>query len=98
MGSCGATIEQTEGAYEARWESLDGLSSWFARLVLFHELGHHYSYQYKRKFKLEPDRKIKEALADKYGLALLQVFHTRLDQGRARSAAAKSEDGKEPRD
>jgi len=64
MRRFGAHLERRGDAWLVRWDDLEGLTFWFAYIVLFHELGHHFSDQYHRRRGWIFGRPNREAFAD----------------------------------
>jgi len=64
MSRFGARLERHGDAWLVQWDDLEGLSFWFAYVVLFHELGHHFSDQYHRRGGWISGRRFREAFAD----------------------------------
>jgi hypothetical protein len=87
MSSFGARLERRGDSWLVQWSDLEGLTFWFAYVVLFHELGHHFSDQYHRRRGWINGRPYREAFADgtarRIHRALLKRMRLRRQSGGA---------------
>ena len=72
----GANVEREESVMTITWTNPEDLAAFFYCNVFTHELGHHYSHQWRRKRKTPPFGRAQETVAD---------LHTRKLHARWRS-------------
>ena len=88
MHRFGADLEHRGDSWLVRWNDLEGLAYWFAYVVLFHELGHHFSDQYHRRKGRIFGRQYREAFADATARRIHRALLKRL-RSRRQSRVAK---------
>jgi hypothetical protein len=64
MRAYGAAIDAVDGGWRVWWSEDSRLEQWFAYIVLFHELGHHFDRQYRRRRGEARGRRQGEIVAD----------------------------------
>lgn len=85
----GAVVAPVDGGWRVYWSESARLERWFAFIVLFHELGHHFDRQYRRRRGRTGGRAYREAFADRAGLQLFRALWREIDRlKRVRAAAA----------
>lgn len=82
MRRFGAHLENRGDAWLVRWGNVEGLSTWFAFIVLFHEPGHHFAEQYRRRRGRIHGRRFFESDADARARHILRAFIKRLRPNR----------------
>ena len=74
----GARLENRGDAWVVRWDDPEGLAFWFAFIVIFHELGHHFAEQYRRRKGAVHGRAYEEADAYARARRIYRGFTQRL--------------------
>ena len=82
MSRFGAHLERRGDSWLVRWDDLEKLAFWFAYIVLFHELGHHFSDQYDRRKGRIRGRPYREAFADATARRIFRAFAKRMKSRR----------------
>lgn len=70
----GAEVEVRDDSVVVRWDDVEKLGFWFAFDVLFHELGHHFIHQYRRRKDGSASRNDHELRADTKALRIRRAF------------------------
>ena len=83
MRRFGAHLENRGDEWRVRWDNdLSGLAFWFAYIVVFHELGHHFAEQYRRRRGRIGGRPYREADADARARRIFHAFMKHLKSRR----------------
>jgi hypothetical protein len=85
----GALVTRADGGWRVYWSESARLDRWFTTVVVFHELGHHFDRQYRRRRGWTRGRRYSEAFADQTVAHIFRAFRREMDRlKRARAAAA----------
>jgi len=82
MEAFGAKVSHHGEEWHVRWSSEAGLAVWFFKTVLTHELGHHFSEQYRNKNGRIRGIKFRETNADLHSLRLTREMFNRMKRRR----------------
>ena len=91
MSRFGARLERRGDSWLVHWDDLEKLAFWFAYIVLFHELGHHFSDQYHRRRGWIGGRPYREAFADGTARRIHRAFVKRMRSRRRADGAVSQE-------
>jgi hypothetical protein len=80
MRRYGATVAQTQRGWQVYWNESSELDLWFAYIVLFHELGHHFDRQYRRRRGGVRGRPAQESSADQISRRVFRGLWREIDR------------------
>lgn len=86
-----ATVDTAGGSVTVTWPEWYQLGFWYFDFVLCHELGHHFSEQYRQRYGRVDGTRCREAVADLRGMRLWQEWWGRLKAKRDAKKRSENE-------